>query len=405
MKPLILVAVLAFIPGTRSEAVDEPRGGIISEVLLYPGQARITRTVEIERGEAGIKEVRIGPLPTGILDDSIQVDGTETLKVVSVQVNREAGEKVATAETTRLEGEQKKLTLEVADLRMRVAASQEMLARFSRLEVSDHPGDDQKLPVIGTEAWDRFLRLVDEGIQTAARTIAEIRPRLDSKERELAQVSAHLKREVEEAEREFALVSISVQDLSGDGGSVALRYRIGGATWVPEYQIDVDPSTGAIEITVHGVAIQYTGEDWKQVPVSFSTSLPESGAGLPELAALHIERPRFKELYKDEGRARYAGRPVEAERTPALKLAREDLSRLGNTWADLPRSNSNTIVSGIDVSFAIPDDHFYFGQGASGGRVWGQQRGIQSRGFSRVFNSLRPETVLSGGSPHRLLYL
>ena len=411
MKTFLIVALLALTPTLGLDANPGSVEGTISEVLLYTNQARVTRTLTVAATEAGIREIRVGPLPAGIIDQSVQVDGTETLKVVSVQVAREAGEPVVTAEASKLQEELERLTVEVADLRRRNVASEKMLERFSQLEVTSHPEDSEELPEIGTGVWERFLRLVESGINTAGETIADIRPRLASKERALAQVAGQLRAQEVEARREFAQVLIAVQDLSGEGGEVRLNYRIGGATWYPEYQIDVDPVDGTIEITVHGVALQATGEDWKQVPVGFSTSQPESGAGIPELAALHIERPRFREvelrrlgsILDEEDDLTLLADSFLAGESSLLSLPKAGLE---SSWNDLPRASkemgTNVTFNSSQFNFSVEPLGFY-AYAATDSLYRRQRRSLQTRGFVRVFPSIRPETVLSGGTPHRLL--
>jgi len=426
-KPLIwmLASVLGCLASPAgdilaSNGVSLAPDGVIGEVTsvtLYSRHARVERTLAVAAGEVGLRSMQIGPLPSSIIDSSIEIEGTAGLSSVSVQVNRSSGEPVESEEVQanrRLlkEREQKLLALQRKDQSL-----QQMRSRFARI-LPQLDDEDETSDLINLVKWQGMLDLVQQGMLGAARSRDELAPQLRESMQQVEQTRRELDELVVEGRRSRAVIHAGIQDLTGEGGVIRVRYLIPRAFWYPHYEVDVDADSGSMQLRAFAIVKQSTGEDWPEVPVHFSTSTPEQGSDLPELASLILKRDRY--LDRDDSlavdplhRARpmmearrrvkpdaiyYAGTEFELSLGDVDKLADMDLPQFKMSYrADglLDQQRMNGFASlGIDekqvLKTAAPTQLLL--------------PMMSNRGFLRVFQSVKPEAIPSDGQTHRLLY-
>ena len=418
-----VLGCLAAVPADllASNGVSLAPDGVIGEVTsvtLYSRHARVERTLAVAAGEVGLRSVQIGPLPYSIIDSSIEIEGTAGLSSVSVQVNRSSGEPVeseAVQANRRLlkEREQKLLALQRKDQSL-----QQMRSRFARI-LPHLDDEDETSDLINLVKWQGMLDLVQQGMLSAARSRDELTPQLRESMQQVEQTRRELDELIDEGLRSRAVINAGIQDLTGEGGVIRVRYLIPRAFWYPHYEVDVDAESGTMQLRAFAIVKQSTGEDWPEVPVHFSTSTPEQGSDLPELASLILKRDRY--LAPDDSRVldrRIQARPGMEARWAlkpdaifysgdeiALSFAEED--KLGDM--DLPQ-----YWGGRGRSDGLLDEqimHSYALRGIDEKQVLKIAAPTQlllpmmsNRGFLRVFQSVKPEAIPSDGQSHRLLY-
>ena len=418
-----VLGCLAAVPADllASNGVSLAPDGVIGEVTsvtLYSRHARVERTLAVAAGEVGLRSMQIGPLPSSIIDSSIEIEGTAGLSSVSVQVNRSSGEPVeseAVQANRRLlkEREQKLLALQRKDQSL-----QQMRSRFARI-LPQLDDEDETSDLINLVKWQGMLDLVQQGMLGAARSRDELAPQLRESMQQVEQTRRELAELIDEGLRTRAVINAGIQDLTGEGGVIRVRYLIPRAFWYPHYEVDVDAESGTMQLRAFAIVKQSTGEDWPEVPVHFSTSTPEQGSDLPELASLILKRDRY--LAPDDSRVldrRIQARPrMEARRTlkPAagyytvedleLSFAVED--KLADL--DLPqhwggRYSGDGLLDEQDMyGFALLglDEKQVLKIAAPAQLLLPM---MSNRGFLRVFQSVKPEAIPSDGQSHRLLY-
>ena len=420
-----VLGCLAAAPGDimASNGVLQAPDGVVGEVTsvtLYSSHARVERTLAVSADENRLRSLRtiqIGPLPYSIIDSSIEIEGTAGLSSVSVQVNRSSGKPVeseAVQANRQLlkEREQKLLALQRKDQSL-----QQMRARFARI-LPKLDDEDETSDLIHLVKWQGILDLVQQGMLGAARSRAELAPQLRESMQQVEQTRRELAELIDEGRRSRAVIHAGIQDLTGEGGVIRIRYLIPRALWYPHYEVDVDVESGSLQLRAFAIVQQSTGEDWPEVPVHFSTSTPEQGSDLPELASLILKRDRYLAPAEsravdtvDRGRpmleARrrvkpnaeyYAGREIDLSFADEEKLADMDLPQLKmsfradglvdaqykNGFSRLGIDEKRVMKIGTPTQLLLPM--------------------MSNRGFLRVFQSVKPEAIPSDGQAHRLLY-
>ncbi|OUU22286.1 MAG: hypothetical protein CBC13_07890 [Planctomycetia bacterium TMED53] len=363
--------------------------GAITSVTVFPGVANVERTVALPQGEKGPRRLLLGPLPTAVRDRSIKVATTSDIEVLSVQVKRSSGDPV----------EPKR----VADLRKRVEEAQQALQALVRKDVTlqalqqryeglvpGKPGPETNR-ALTLQAWQGMVDLIMKGIDVASSQRLELVPQLRSARELLDQLTRELAEATAGSERSIATIEVKVFDQLGVGGVFRILYQVPGATWSPAYEVEVESGNKNLDLRSYADVRQWTGEDWPAVPISFSTSLPESGAEPGTLAALKIERPRY-----------LPPEPVMSPRVALQRKAKSDFDRGLPAKAENPREvlsrGRNRIQPKVWEGIAAGDSTgLYF--------AYEDKRiaPIEDRGFLSVFEAIHAEAVPSGGSA-RLLY-
>ena len=378
---LFLVASEMTFAAASIEVVTTPIEvkGEITSVTLYSSEARVERTLAIAEGVAGLRQVVVGPLPATLIDSSIQVEGTDGLASVSVQVHRSSGEPVESARVKDQRTQLKELQQSLLRLKREDQSLKEMRARFASI-LPNRSDDEDTPPNIDLVAWQGLLDLVQQGMERAASSRSALASRLREAQDKVQQARRSLDLLLQNQERARAEVHIGIQDLDGAGGVIRISYLIPNANWRPHYEVDVDTVNHTLQLRAFAIVRQMTGEDWPEVPVSFSTSAPELGSDIPDLAAIRLNRPRYQDLPLKEAEITRLGRQV----------------LLGGTRFRTGEMN-------FDGGTVLGGEEFY-SYALAGGKLDHILPVFSNRGFLRTFSSVKPEQIPSDGESHRLLY-
>lgn len=71
---------------------------------------------------------------------------------------------------------------------------------------------------------------------------------------------------------------------------IEFSYRVPHVRWWPSYTLRLDPDEARAQLSVDGLVVQHSGEQWEEVALSLSTAEPTLDARLPELPSLRIGR-------------------------------------------------------------------------------------------------------------------
>jgi uncharacterized protein (TIGR02231 family) len=134
------------------------------------------------------------------------------------------------------------------------------------LHLEEHP-EERKL-----EAAEEAF----EAVRAAGIATREIDRKIEKLQRELSQVRTGDRKSLE------AVVALSAE-ASGEI-ELTVTYQIPGASWRPIYDARLDTESGTLSLIQLAEVVQRTGEDWRDVALTLSTSRPSQGT---EVASLH----------------------------------------------------------------------------------------------------------------------
>jgi len=262
----------------------------ISGVTVYSDRARITRegTVALKRSPETIAVTR---LPGWVDDGSVRV----TLKpgdagrIVDVRVQRtfvaRPTDKAYRDAQTAVQ-EIADSIAELDDMTRILQAEAEQITAIKVFSMEKLP-KDAALRDVKIEAYGQVVTFITRRLAENAKARRdllkrrrEIQPELDARQRTLAELQG-----LTMLEETMVLVTVA-----GRGrATLELTYMLPGATWEPVHELrasGADPRSA--QIASYAVITQTTGEDWKDVEVSFSTQSSTASNRIPQITALTL---------------------------------------------------------------------------------------------------------------------
>jgi uncharacterized protein (TIGR02231 family) len=371
----------------------------VSQVVVYPDRAQVSRTVEVACG-AGRTAAVFAAIPPSADPASFRARAS-TGVVEGLRADTVTRDTAYGPDAKKLDADIRKLSVQVRALRDRVRradAQRTAAAGYTDVAVA-LVGREMAEPAPTPKTWEGALDAALKARETATREtvaayaqIRELSRRLDELERSRARVQAAAARREQVAE---ALVSCP----SGQRARVELTYVVGGARWQPAYEARADEEHGAVELATWATVEQSTGEDWSQANVILSTAVPRSDATPPELAPLRVwaeERAaERKMLVRREEQHEHAEAAIES-----------GAGTTGRLTNDTPNQRVEVRAQGLSVQLAVPEPADVRGDGTPARLLVGRVR-MNARFALRAVPKMMPFAFrvadLTNQAPYPLL--
>lgn len=287
----------------------------INRVTVYPNQAEIERTAEIELA-AGSHELVFAHLTDKLNPQSVQVLASDNLWLFDIRTERqqlaEQGHpklKIFKEEEERLQQVQKNQLSRQARLqqqknfviglgnRVTTATEQSHEAEWS-------PDNWQKL----LQFYGTQLDRLDTDLLSLEKELLDTQKKLDQVRRQIQDLGRNRARDYN--------VKLRVEIEKDSKIHLGLKYLVNDASWKPLYDLRVDSGEERLTCVYKAQVKQNTGEDWSEVQLALSTSQPSISGNPPEL------NPQFVRPYvppKPRPEVAFASAPQSMVRSAAPK--------------------------------------------------------------------------------------
>jgi len=327
----------------------------ISEVMIYPGSALVTRTasVSLSPGEHSVVFEDIIP---AIDENSLTVsgEGTAQVKIFGAQIKTEYLKEAPDERVKELEKKIEAVNDQIAGETSKLAIldqEREFLNSVKLFSGQQIPKDLVTNMPPATEL-ENTLNFLSTKLQTNE----------DKKEsgrlaiRDLNKQKEVLQNELNQLRGSMGKMkrSIMVDVECSKAGSLDLSfsYLVGGVYWQPFYDARVSMEKSEVELASYGAIKQNTGEDWTDVNLALSTAKPNIGGRMPYVSpwVLEVYQP-----YRQEGKA--AGKSMFAMKAAVQSEAfRSDQIVETGEPASAPAevAYSQAAEKGISVVYKLP---------------------------------------------------
>ena len=276
------LAGLLSVPTVRSAEPVLPSSNI-THVTLSGGRADVRREARAVALAPGDNRI-VFELPATLLDGTVRAStrGGPGGRVVNVEVPEPGSEAAAPASDPRVAA----LQAEIAALDARLAgltAGTEFLKAIR----PDAPASGAAA-LDGTQLRTRLAFLVE--------SVAANRDETDRINLAQSEKRAEVVRLREEMQRSSSgrVPRRAVVEIRADVPAtldVTLEYSVGGASWMPDYDVDVAEDFRSVRVGYFGALSQATGEDWDGVRVTLSTGHPATQFVLRALTPWRLSAP------------------------------------------------------------------------------------------------------------------
>ncbi len=292
MKSQMLVSLLSvFILATFSLAEGDASEvtGAISNVILYRGQALVTRTIELELPTGG-SQIIVQKLPNAIISETLYAQALGNVTVTSVRYRERAVKEDTREEVKQLDAEirEAEALLRHAEARMRLIHSHiRALNKLVDFTV-DAERSDLNRGVLQFEPLQQLIEFKEskhfehnEEFMKVDDEILELKRQSELLQRKRKKLKAGRSK----TEREAVLFVNNPKD---NKAVIELSYLVNKASWLPQYNLRAKPDESKVAVEYNAIIHQSSGEDWVDVAMSLSTAQPTTVASPPTLEPLQV---------------------------------------------------------------------------------------------------------------------
>ena len=289
MKILSLSILMLSIGVGLAQGEPVPAAGPVTSVIVYRGQALVTRSLEIPQA-GGEVELLVENLPEKILPESLYAQSDGSITVLSVRyrekvVTEDKREQVV-ALKERIEQTHRKLFL--------VRRDRELLAwRWARYEEQwklnlDATNRDMNTKGLDVDAFKNLIGHLDQQADAILKEQVRQETAYMDLEKQLAEQEKQLT-ELSQGQQKVnrqALVYISRSERAK--GQISLSYLVRDANWQPQYNLRAAADRKKTTVEYNAVVYQSSGEDWINATLALSTAEPTMVSAPPGLVPMKV---------------------------------------------------------------------------------------------------------------------
>jgi uncharacterized protein (TIGR02231 family) len=274
------LAVLALLP---SLALAQTPASKITQVLVYPGGAKVERAAKVA---AGARELKFTCLPARFDLDSLQVQADAGIVIGDISVQTLERVRAPECATSPLDARIR----ELEDQKAAIAA--EDAAQALVLGYLKNYGNDKPSSPIASTA-EQLRRTGQDALQRQH----QAQRRAEIIEKQLAPLVAERERLIA-ANPQVRTVQIRLAAQAE--GELRLSYRLKQAGWTPVYRAYLDTNKSQLRLERHAQVAQTSGEDWSNVSLRLSTAQPNLANSIspPYPWTLSIRPPKQEASYQ-----------------------------------------------------------------------------------------------------------
>lgn len=272
MTPHLLLAVLA--------AVDAP----VTHVTVFTNQARVVREAKVPVN--GTQRIEFPTLRDSIDLTSVRVEA-QGAEIKRVDIERVTPEQLRTEDAKKLLEELEKVDVELDRLNQERAVLNAQRDAINRLTPQAPASEPLKpTPKLNASGWA-------QGAQFIADSLGRVEVKLREGGRALKKQNEKRNELLEQARKLGNPETTSgwkiIAQTAGNGpATLTLTYLVMNAQWTPTWDLQLQPDTNTVALSLAGLVSQATGEDWAQATLALSTAIPSNAVTAPKLATWKI---------------------------------------------------------------------------------------------------------------------
>jgi len=258
----------------------------IDHVTVYRQGALVTRVAEVSI-PTGTHRVIFRDLPAGVDPKTLQISvGNVAVQVGGIEVARINEPNFVSEAERELRQRIEEAGDQQAVLKDEVATAQNQIALLDSLAANPAGGPNKA--VVDATNLAAVLGTMATGESAARRRIRDANMKLRVIDRQLEQLKADLSKIATTSRQSTEVRATVVADAPMITGA-AVSYRITSAEWNWIYQARLDTARKHLVVERQGSVTQGTGEDWKNIELTLTTSMPAEDLETPIISSVFVD--------------------------------------------------------------------------------------------------------------------
>jgi len=261
----------------------------ITDVVVYPNQAMVTRSAEIDL-EKGLHKLVFDKIPSKYEEESIQVKGYGNAEIKDIK-------KVTDFKKSEVDERRKSLLDQMEKLEEDIRIHQDDLDLINDeknvikdiMKKVTTPAEEEEKTELDPLKWSKMVDFYKQEhaiLNQKIRKKEKILNELDEEKRKLQSELNQLGYNYNKSRKQ---IEVLVEATKSGKIKLLLSYLVYQTSWRPKYDIRVSSDNKIMQLTYKSEIRQNTGEDWKDVNLKISTAQPQIGGEHPELSPWRLK--------------------------------------------------------------------------------------------------------------------
>ena len=291
MKKLIVLTLLAPF---AANAAEIPTPSVITAATVFPTRTDISRNAEVSLPQ-GKHTIVFDGLPAALDTKSLRISGTGAFSIGSIEIKELFSKDFVVEQERKLRGKIADLSDKRRFVESELTAAETgktFLENMAKSNAVPQVSVNGKKDALSPDAWGKAWQSLQNGMKSLGRETIEKQIEIRKIDAELSALNKEL-RLLSDGAKSAKQIRVNVEASAPAAAKLTVQYQIANASWKPTYEARLNTRNKTVEIMQYGTISQHTGEEWRNIDLTFSTARPIIGTVPPELETrwLNLDEP------------------------------------------------------------------------------------------------------------------
>jgi hypothetical protein len=258
----------------------------VIEATVFKDRAMVTRSADVNLNK-GENTIVFSDLTTDINDESVRISATGNgeIKILDVKVERKFTTEIRKDDINALQKkiDALKTEMQVAYDQIAIYDSKKQFIESLKAESVKYANQKILSSTNSTKEWNDILNFVDNNLKEIYSGIREQSAKRSKLDEEIKTIQLTMNQSKDIEQKNYKEIIVKIDASQNTKAEIQASYIVNSASWYPIYDARVDSKSKQVELDFFGIVHQSTGEDWKDIKLTFSTADPLSIKSLPKL--------------------------------------------------------------------------------------------------------------------------
>lgn len=277
-----------------ANAAEIPTPSVITAATVFPTRADISRNAEVSLPQ-GKHTIVFDGLPAALDTKSLRISGTGAFSIGSIEIKELFSKDFVVEQERKLRGKIADLSDKRRFVESELTAAETgktFLENMAKSNAVPQVSVNGKKDALSPDAWGKAWQSLQNGMKSLGRETIEKQIEIRKIDAELSALNKEL-RLLSDGAKSAKQIRVNVEASAPAAAKLTVQYQIANASWKPTYEARLNTRNKTVEIMQYGTISQHTGEEWRNIDLTFSTARPIIGTVPPELETrwLNLDEP------------------------------------------------------------------------------------------------------------------